>query len=63
MADYFITGLKDAILAYNPNFPPERALALAQAGIIQNSGPIFVNYNDMERDVTKGTSVGTKCTP
>lgn len=61
MAEYFITGLKDAILAYNPNFPPERALALAKAGIVQDNSTIFANYNDQERDVTKGASVGTKC--
>ena len=63
MAEYFITELKDAILAYNPSFPPERAVALAKAGIVTDDSTVFVNYNNMERDVTKGTSVGTKCTP
>jgi hypothetical protein len=63
MADYFVTGLKDAILAYNPSFSPDRALALAQTGIIQNKTELFNNYNDAERDATKGTSVGHKCTP
>lgn len=63
MADYFVNGLRDAILAYNPSFPPDRALALAQTGIIQNKTELFNNYNDAERDVTKGASVGHKCTP
>jgi len=30
MADYFINELRDAILAYNPNFPPDRALGIGK---------------------------------
>jgi len=63
MADYFVNGLRDAILAYNPSFPSDRALALAQTGIIQTKTDLFKNYNDAERDVTKGNSVGHKCSP
>ncbi len=36
MADYFINELRDAILAYNPNFPPDRALALAKINVTLN---------------------------
>jgi len=62
MADYFTDELKNAILAYNPNFPVDRATALARGGIFVNDTSNKY-YNDSERDVTKGNSVGTKCTP
>ena len=62
MADYFTDELRDAILAYNPNFPVDRATALARGGIFLNdTGNLY--YNTAEKDVTKGNSVGTKCTP
>jgi len=61
MAEYFTNELRDAIHAYNPNFPIERATALARFGIFKD--PSITYYNTAERDVTKGISVGTKCTP
>lgn len=59
MADYFIDNLRDAILAYNPNFPIDKATALARYGIFNDTS--IVAANNAERDVTKGESVGTKC--
>ncbi|QHS54493.1 hypothetical protein GWR56_02640 [Mucilaginibacter sp. 14171R-50] len=61
MAEYFTNELRDAILAYNPNFPIDRATALARYGIFLD--PSIDGFNKNERDVTKGKSVGTKCTP
>jgi hypothetical protein len=62
MADYFTQELRDAILAYNPSFPVDRATALARGGIFLND--TSNQYaNDAEKDVRKGNSVGTKCTP
>ncbi|MET3503069.1 hypothetical protein ABIC45_004706 [Mucilaginibacter rubeus] len=59
MAEYFIGQLKDAILAYNPSFPADKALALAKGGIVDDSSIKYAN--DSERDIRKGNSVGTKC--
>ena len=59
MAEYFIDNLRDAILAYNPNFPPERALA--RYAIFDDTSILYLNT--AEQDVTKGNSVGHKCTP
>ncbi|MBB6269988.1 hypothetical protein HDF26_000415 [Pedobacter cryoconitis] len=58
--DMYIRGLKDAILSLNPNFGADRALALAEAGIIQlePSGSII---NDQERDTRKPGYTGNKC--
>jgi hypothetical protein len=61
MAEYFTNQLKDAIIAYNPSFPVDRATALARLRIFLD--PSVQAYNDAERDVSKGKSVGTKCTP
>ncbi len=67
MAVYFTTELKNAILAYNPNFPPDRAMALARGGIFNDAvistSDINVYYNSAERDRTKGNAVGKTCTP
>ncbi|MBB6109695.1 hypothetical protein HDF23_002444 [Mucilaginibacter lappiensis] len=62
MADYFTDELRDAILAYNPNFPVDRATGLARGGIFLNDTSNQY-FNTSEKDVTKGNSVGTKCTP
>ncbi len=62
MADYFTQELRDAILAYNPSFPVDRATGLARGGIFLNDSS-YKYYNDSEKDVRTGNSVGTKCTP
>jgi hypothetical protein len=61
MAEYFTTELTNAILAYNPSFPIDRAKALARYGIFVDTSIAF--FNNAERDVTKRNSVGTRCTP
>jgi hypothetical protein len=62
MADYFTQELRDAILAYNPSFPVDRATALARGGIFLNDTSNQA-ANDEEKDVRTGNSKGTKCTP
>ncbi|WP_413670819.1 hypothetical protein ACEN9X_13270 [Mucilaginibacter sp. Mucisp86] len=62
MADYFTQELRDAILAYNPSFPADRATGLARGGIFLNDTSNKY-FNDSEKDVRTGNSVGTKCTP
>lgn len=59
MAEYFIDKMITGILAYNPNFPPERARALARYGIFVDT--TILDMNNRERDKTKGESVGIKC--
>ncbi|MBB6108293.1 hypothetical protein SAMN05421821_102470 [Mucilaginibacter lappiensis] len=61
MAEYFTDNLRDAILAYNPSFPVDRATALARCGIFNDTS--IIAANNAERDVTTGNSVGHKCTP
>ena len=58
----FINGLKSAILNFNPNYPPERAEALAMGGIIaDNSMPKgYDKYNQHEKEGTTA-ALGTKC--
>jgi hypothetical protein len=47
---------------YNPNFPVDRATALARGGIFLNDLS-NKTANDEEKDVRTGKSLGTKCTP
>ncbi|WP_419700712.1 hypothetical protein [Mucilaginibacter sp. NFX135] len=61
MAEYFTDNLRDAILAYNPSFPVDRATALARYGIFNDTS--IIATNNAERDVTTGNSVGHKCNP
>ncbi|MCL1670843.1 hypothetical protein [Elizabethkingia ursingii] len=58
----FINGLKNAILQYNPNYPPDRAEALAMGGIMNpNSMPQFyVKVNGHEKDGSTA-ALGQKC--
>lgn len=59
----YVTGLRDVILAYNPNFDISRAAVLAQAGIILSSAN-DTNINKQERDTTDPNhpgATGTKC--
>lgn len=56
----YVKGLKDIIMAFNPNFNEDRAWILAKTGIIQNL-PEESKINDQERDTTKPGYTGTKC--
>lgn len=58
--DKYIRGLKNAILSYNPSFGDDRALALAECGIIQLDSSSS-SINDQERDTRKPGFKGTKC--
>ncbi|KIO76914.1 hypothetical protein TH53_12540 [Pedobacter lusitanus] len=58
--DKYIRGLKDAILSFNPNFGEDRAIALAQGGIVQLNQS-YSDINDQERDTRKTGYKGTKC--
>ena len=56
----FVNGIKDAILAFNPSFNPDRAMALARDGIfVSNTNESLIN--SQERDATKVGATGTKC--
>ncbi|MFW0718835.1 hypothetical protein [Pedobacter sp. N23S346] len=59
-ANNYLNGLKDAILAFNPNYDTGRAYSLAQGGIVQLSNGAKA-VNDQERDTTKPGYTGTKC--
>ncbi|HEX8461662.1 MAG TPA: hypothetical protein VF623_09535, partial [Segetibacter sp.] len=61
MAEYFTDKLKDAILAFNPSFPVDRAQALARFGIFNDTTISY--YNESERDKSKGTHAGQLCPP
>ncbi len=55
----FLRGMKDAILAYNPNFNVDRAFALARLGLVQlNHSDLTIN--NQER-TSSANSTGTKC--
>jgi len=58
----FINGLKNAILQYNPNYPPDRAEALAMGGIMNpNSMPQFyVKVNGHEKEGSTA-ALGQRC--
>ncbi|WP_221412094.1 hypothetical protein, partial [Elizabethkingia miricola] len=58
----FINGLKNSILKFNPNYPPERAEALAMWGIItEESIPKgYASYNAHERE-SSTAALGKKC--
>jgi len=56
----FVTGLRDAIKAFNPGFNTDRATALAECGIIQLTAA-EANINNQERDVNIPGATGTKC--
>lgn len=59
--DKFIRGIKDAILAFNPNFDVDRALAIAKTGIVILT-PAEDKVNNQERDATNNSgATGTKC--
>lgn len=56
----FINGLRDVILAYNPNFNSDRAYALALGGInILSSAQRTINLQ--ERNTSMPGYTGTKC--
>ncbi|AJW64099.1 hypothetical protein VO54_02642 [Elizabethkingia miricola] len=58
----FINGLKDSILKFSPNYPPERAEALAMWGIItEESIPKgYASINAHERE-SSTAALGKKC--
>lgn len=56
----FVSGLRDIILAFNPDFGSDRAMSLAKFGIITLL-PEEVKDNAQERDTTKSGYTGTKC--
>ena len=56
----YVKGLKDVIMAFNPNFNQDRAWALAKYGIITLL-PNDAKINAEERDTTKPGYTGTKC--
>ncbi len=56
----FVNGMRDAILAFNPNFPSDRAYAMAIAGVISLTSA-QVTMNGQERNTTLVGYVGTKC--
>lgn len=61
--DKFLRGIKDAILAYNPSFDVDRAIAIAKGGII-SLNPAEDKVNKQERDTTNPNNpgaTGTKC--
>ncbi|WP_028297922.1 hypothetical protein [Olivibacter sitiensis] len=60
MATNFLNQLSEAILSFNPNFPTDRANALAMTGIIETDTE-NKNLNAKERDTRKGESQGTIC--
>jgi len=58
--DKYIRGLADAVLTLNPGYNRDRALALAQGGIIiLSASDSQTNYQ--ERDTNKPGYTGTKC--
>lgn len=59
-ANNYMNGIRDAILAFNPNYDKGRAYSLAQGGIVQLSAGTKA-INDQERDTTKPGYIGTKC--
>ncbi|MCL1667263.1 hypothetical protein M2T82_04220, partial [Elizabethkingia ursingii] len=58
----FLNGLKDSILKFSPNYPPERAEALAMWGIItEESIPKgYASINAHERE-SSTAALGKKC--
>ncbi|WP_407498430.1 hypothetical protein [Elizabethkingia anophelis] len=58
----FINGLKDSILKFSPNYPPERAEALAMWGIITEASipKGYASYNAHERE-SSTAALGKKC--
>ncbi|OWK71179.1 hypothetical protein CBW18_08900 [Pedobacter sp. AJM] len=56
----YVSGLRDIILAFNPNFGSDRAMSLAKFGIITLL-PEEKKDNAQERDTTKPGYKGTKC--
>jgi hypothetical protein len=59
-ANKYLNGLRDVIIAFNPNYDTNRAYALALAGVVQLS-PANKAINDQERDTRKIGYTGTKC--
>ncbi|MCL1670059.1 hypothetical protein M2T82_18505, partial [Elizabethkingia ursingii] len=58
----FINGLKDSILKFSPNYPPERAEALAMWGIITEASipKGYASINAHERE-SSTAALGKKC--
>lgn len=56
----FVNGMRDAILAFNPTFPPDRAYAMAIGGVMSLS-PSQATMNAQERNTSQVGYVGTKC--
>lgn len=56
----FVNGMRDAILAFNPTFPPDRAYAMAIGGVMSLS-PAQATMNAQERNTSLIGYVGTKC--
>lgn len=57
----FLAPLESAILSFNPNFPKNRARALAMGGIFELDGEATA-INAFEKNVKSGGAQGTKCT-
>ncbi|AMP98946.1 hypothetical protein AY601_2042 [Pedobacter cryoconitis] len=58
--DKYIRGLADVVIAFNPSYDRNRALALAQGGIIMLSN-VDSQTNSQEKDTSKPGYTGSKC--